>query len=87
MPDHKVALSLLRLSGPLAVTSANLSGHANTTTAQNVLQQLDGRIDLILDGGCTPGSQPSTVVLCTGRRPFILREGPFSLDDIRAALA
>ena len=87
MPDHSVALSLLRLAGPLAVTSANLSGQANTTTAQEVFQQLHGRIDLILDGGCTPGSRPSTVVNCTGRRPVILREGPVSIDDIQAALA
>jgi L-threonylcarbamoyladenylate synthase len=87
MPDHPVALSLLRTTGPLAVTSANLSGQANTTTAQDVLQQLDGRIDLILDGGRTPGGQPSTVVLCTGRRPIILREGPVGMLEIESVLA
>lgn len=66
MPDHPIALEILRRAGPLAVTSANLSGHPNTTTAQEVAAQLGGLIPLILDGGVTPGGQPSTVLDCTG---------------------
>ena len=61
IPDHPVALALLQTVGPLAVTSANLSGMPNTTTTEEVLAQLDGRVDLILDGGKTPGGVPSTV--------------------------
>ena len=86
MPDHPVALALMRLSGPLAVTSANLSGGANAVTAEQVLEQLGGRIPLILDGGQTPGGSPSTVVDCTGAEPRILRQGPISLKEIRKAL-
>ncbi|MCB2178468.1 threonylcarbamoyl-AMP synthase [bacterium] len=83
MPDHPVALALLRASGPLAVTSANLSGHENTTTAEEVLAQLSGRFDLLLDGGSTPGGVPSTVVDMTGERPVVLRQGPITIhpDD------
>ena len=87
MPDHPVALDLLRQSGPLAVTSANLSGRENTVTAQEVLSQLRGRIHLILDGGRVPGGVPSTVVDCTGEQPVILRQGPITLEAIQAALA
>lgn len=80
MPDHPVALALLRATGPLAVTSANLSGHENTTTAGEVLAQLSGRFDLLLDGGTTPGGVPSTVVDMTGERPVVLRQGPIEIN-------
>lgn len=87
IPDHPLALKLLRLSGPLAVTSANLSGKPSCTTAEEVLAQLGGRIPLILDGGRTPGGIPSTVVDCTGLEPNILRPGPISLQEIMEALS
>jgi len=87
IPDHPVALSLLKLVGPLAVTSANLSGNANANTAQQVLDQLDGRIHLILDGGQTPGGVPSTVADCTGPETLILREGPISLVELKVVLS
>lgn len=83
MPDHPAALALLRAAGPLAVTSANLSGEASPSTAEEVLAQLGGRIPLILDGGRTPGGRPSTVVDCSGPEPKILRQGPIKLEDLR----
>ena len=86
MPNHPVALTLLRQAGPLAVTSANISGQENTNTAQEVLAQLDGRIHLILNGGIAPGGVPSTVVDCTGHEPVILREGPITQDEIKKVL-
>jgi L-threonylcarbamoyladenylate synthase len=86
MPDHPVALDLLRQSGPLAVTSANLSGRENTVSAQDVLNQLRGRVHLVLDGGRIPGGVPSTVVDCTGAEPILLRKGPITLEAIQAAL-
>lgn len=86
MPDHPVALMLLKNTGPMAVTSANLSGSPDSHTAQEVLGQLGSRIDLILDGGKTPGGVPSTVVDCTGEHPVILRSGPLSLEDLLAVL-
>lgn len=83
IPNHVDALTLLGLTGPLAVTSANLSGGENTSSAAQVAAQLSGRIDLILDGGITPGGQPSTVVDCTSETLAILRSGPISQDEIQ----
>ena len=82
MPDHPLALALLRAAGPLATTSANLSGGADTQTAAEVLAQLDGRLDLILDGGACPGGVPSTVVDCTGADVRILRQGAIPAEEI-----
>lgn len=79
IPDHPDAIALLRQIGPLAVTSANLSGHPNTSTAEEVFAQIGERVDLILDGGKTPGGVPSTVVDLTGDSPKILREGPVKI--------
>jgi L-threonylcarbamoyladenylate synthase len=85
IPNLNVARELLRLTGPLAVTSANLSGQTSPSTAKGVYAQLDGRVPLILDGGVTPGGIPSTVVDCSGKEPVIVREGPISLEEIMAA--
>jgi L-threonylcarbamoyladenylate synthase len=87
MPDHPLALSLLCATGPLAVTSANRSGMENANTAQEVMDQLGGRIHLILDGGRVPGGVPSTVVDCTRSELVILREGPISLESMQRVLA
>jgi L-threonylcarbamoyladenylate synthase len=84
VPDHSVALSLLSQTGPLAVTSANLSGSSNARTAHEVMKQLKGRIHLIVDGGRTPGGVPSTVVDCTSLNPVILRHGPIPEGEILA---
>ena len=86
VPDHEFALQLLKMTGPLGVTSANISGQENTTTADEVLLQLDGRIHLLIDGGTTPGSVPSTVVDCTTLEPVILRAGPISESDIQSVI-
>ncbi|MDP2974583.1 MAG: L-threonylcarbamoyladenylate synthase, partial [Anaerolineales bacterium] len=86
VPDHPVARALLRAAGPMAVTSANLSGQASPSTAEEVLVQLVGRIALIIDGGKTPDGVPSTVVNCAGAEPQILREGPITLAQIKAIL-
>ena len=86
MPNHDLLRKLITLVGPMAVTSANLSGQANTASAQAVLAQLDGRIDLLLDGGPTPGDIPSTVVDCTGEKPRVLRWGVISRERLEAAL-
>ena len=87
VPDHPVARALLHATGPMAVTSANISGEANPITAEEVMRQLNGRIPLILDGGETPGGVPSTVVNCLGTEPVILREGPITKKDIQFVLA
>lgn len=82
IPDHTVARALLRAAGPMAVTSANISGQASPSTAEEVFAQLGGRIPLIIDGGRTPGGVPSTLVDCTGAELKILREGPITLGDL-----
>ena len=87
MPDHPLALALLRVTGPLAVTSANRSGEASAVTAREVVGQLGGRIGLVLDGGQTPGGVSSTVVDCSGHTPVILRQGPISLEELQQALS
>lgn len=87
VPDHPVALALLGAVGsPLAATSANLSGQAAPLTAQDVVGQLGGRIDLILDGGPCPGGVPSTVALVSPQGVQILRRGPLNQDVLSAVL-
>jgi L-threonylcarbamoyladenylate synthase len=86
MPDHPVARDLLRATGPMAVTSANLSGQPSPTTAQEVFAQLSGRINLVIDGGRTPGGVPSTLVDPAGGEIKILREGPISMKQILSAI-
>jgi len=86
VPDHEIARALLQAAGPMAVTSANLSGAQSPVTAQEVFEQLAGRIPLIIDGGRTPGAVPSTVVDCTAPELRIVREGPVALEDLLAAL-
>ena len=87
VPDHEVARALLRAAGPMAVTSANISGQPSPSTAEEVFAQLNGRIELIIDGGKTPGGVPSTVVDCTNNQIKILREGPISLEEIKLKLS
>ena len=86
VPDHEVARALLRAAGPMAVTSANISGEQSPVTAEEVYEQLGDRIDLIIDGGKTPGGVPSTLVDSTTSELKVLREGPVSLEDLLSAL-
>ena len=87
IPDHPVARELLRAAGPMAVTSANISGQPSPSTAQEVFDQLNGRIELIIDGGRTPGGVPSTVVDCSGSEIKVLREGPIALEQILSVIS
>jgi L-threonylcarbamoyladenylate synthase len=84
MPNLDFTLKLLRQTGPLATTSANISGGIDPTTAAEVLTQLGGRVDLILDGGTTPGGVASTILAVTNEEMIILRRGPVALSDIEA---
>lgn len=86
MPDHAFARDLLRSAGPLATSSANISGESNPLNAQQVFEQLNGRVELILDGGQVPGGIPSTVVDCTQNPPKILRHGAVSAEEIQRVL-
>jgi L-threonylcarbamoyladenylate synthase len=84
MPDHPLALELLRATGPLPVTSANRSGAGATGDPDEVWSQMQGRIDALLDGGLCPGGKESTVVDLEGH---VLREGAIPADAVREALA
>jgi L-threonylcarbamoyladenylate synthase len=86
VPDHPDALALMDITGPLAVTSANISGKQTTRTAKDVLSQLNHRIHLIIDGGQTPGGVPSTVVDCTSEKITILRPGPLTLPQLEKVI-
>ena len=87
VPDHPVALALLRACGrPLAAPSANRSGRPSPTLAAHVLADLDGRVELILDGGPTRHGLESTVLDLTGRRPLLLRRGAVTWEHLRALL-
>ena len=82
-PDHALARGLIRAVGcPLAAPSANLSGRPSPTTAGAVLEDLDGRIEAVLDGGpCRRGIE-STVVDCTGAEPRLLRLGAVAAEEL-----
>ena len=79
MPSHPIALGLIRESGvPLAAPSANRSSQLSPTRAEHVLAGLNGRIDMILDGGPTQRGIESTVVDLTTDPPTLLRPGPIT---------
>jgi L-threonylcarbamoyladenylate synthase len=86
VPAHKVAQQLLAAVGrPVAAPSANRSGHVSPTSADHVLADLSGAIDLVLDGGPTPLGLESTIVECSGT-PRLLRLGGIPRAEIERAL-
>ncbi len=86
MPDNKTARALIRAAGvPVAAPSANASGRPSPTTAQHVLQDMDGKIPLILDGGSCKYGLESTVVSCVGT-PTILRPGVVTQGMLEAVV-
>ncbi|WP_199423459.1 L-threonylcarbamoyladenylate synthase [Actinotalea solisilvae] len=83
MPDHPAALALLRRTGPLAVSSANRTGHPAATTAAQAHDQLGTSVAVYLDGGTAPGGVASTIVDATG--PLrVVRAGAIGLEALRA---
>ena len=87
VPNHPIALELLRIAGiPLAAPSANLSTQLSPTRAEHVLRGLDGKIDLILDGGPTTGGIESTVLDVTTDPPTLLRPGLVTRAMLEAAI-
>ncbi|MDE5943319.1 MAG: threonylcarbamoyl-AMP synthase [Clostridia bacterium] len=85
VPLHDGAQKFLKyLNLPIAAPSANISKHVSPVTAQHVFFDLDGRIELILDGGKCSGGIESTVLDCTGEKPVILRSGLVTREMIEA---
>lgn len=87
MPSHPVARALIRAAQtPIAAPSANRSGRPSPTTAAHVLEDMEGRIPLILDGGPCEVGLESTVVDVTGARPRILRPGGVTLEMLEGVV-
>lgn len=86
MPLHPVALELLRDVGPMAVSSANRTGHAPATTAAEAERQLGNDVAVYLDGGPSGDPVPSTIVDLTGTDPLVLREGAVTADQVSEVL-
>ncbi|MBN1954654.1 MAG: threonylcarbamoyl-AMP synthase [Anaerolineae bacterium] len=87
LPDLPLARDLIRAAGGvLAVTSANRSGEPACLTAEQVLKQLGGQIELIVDGGESSGKIASTVLDCTVSSPVVLRQGTIPENAIRRVL-
>jgi tRNA threonylcarbamoyl adenosine modification protein (Sua5/YciO/YrdC/YwlC family) len=90
LPDHPLPRDLARLLGPLAASSANVTGRPPATTAQMVIESLSDVVSLVVDDGPVRGGVASTVVDCSGsaaQAPVVLREGAIASSEIFAALA
>lgn len=84
MPRHPIALGLIKSSNtPIAAPSANLSGAPSPTIAKHVIDDQNGRIDMIIDGGSTGVGLESTVLDLTGDIPMILRPGGITMEDLK----
>lgn len=87
IPSHPVARALIKLSGvPVAAPSANVSGSPSPTTARHCITDLNGRVDMILDGGKCGVGLESTVVSLTGSVPRLLRPGAVTAEALREVL-
>ncbi len=86
MPDDEIALAVLERTGPLAVSSANLSGRPAARDADEAEAMLGEHVEVIVDAGTTLGAEASTIVDCTGSQGRILRRGAISLDELNAVL-
>lgn len=87
VPAHPVALALIAAAGrPIAAPSANRSGHVSPVTAAHVVADLEGRVDLVVDGGRCAAGLESTIVSFLGERPALLRPGALARDDIERVL-
>ena len=86
VPDHPICLAIIQhLGNPIIGTSANISGQPAALTAEEVGQQLGGKIDFIVNGGKCPGGKESTVVDATCEPPIILRQGIIPSHEIDKA--
>ena len=84
MPNHKIPLMLVDASNlPIAAPSANLFTRPSPTTAQHVIDDLDGHVDIVLDGGSCPIGLESTVLDLTSANPILLRPGGVSVESLK----
>ncbi|MER6786979.1 L-threonylcarbamoyladenylate synthase [Streptomyces sp. NPDC000658] len=83
MPLHPVAIELLTEVGPMAVSSANLTGHPAPENCDYAQEMLGDSVSVYLDGGPTPGNVPSSIVDVSREVPLLLRAGAISADELR----
>ncbi|WP_340376168.1 L-threonylcarbamoyladenylate synthase [Streptomyces sp. SS7] len=83
MPLHPVAIELLTEVGPMAVSSANLTGHPAPENCDYAQEMLGDSVSVYLDGGPTPGNVPSSIVDVSREVPLLLREGAITADELR----
>lgn len=86
MPAHDIAREILERTGPLAVSSANVTGMPAATDADQAEQMLGDGVDVIVDAGVSPGGEASTIVDVTGSQGRVLRRGALSLEELNAVL-
>jgi len=86
MPANRIAIALIEASNPISAPSANLSGRPSPTTAEHVLQDLDGCIEMVLDGGPTGVGVESTILDMTAKPYKILRPGGVTLEDLKGVI-
>lgn len=87
IPDDDVARELLDRTGPLAVSSANLSGMPAATTAGEAISMLGSSVRVVLDGGPVAGTGASTIIAATGDQPRLLRAGAIPTEELRTFLS
>ncbi len=86
MPDDEIALAVLERTGPLAVSSANVTGRPAAHDADEAETMLGDAVSVIIDSGPTGGADPSTIVDATGDRGRILRRGALAIEELNAVL-
>lgn len=87
LPGHPIARLIARESGrPLTATSANFSGQPECVTADEVIGQIGVKIDAVIDGGVTPGENPSTIIDVTCNPPAVLRDGAITRKSLAEIL-
>ncbi|MGC8600074.1 MAG: L-threonylcarbamoyladenylate synthase [Nitrososphaeria archaeon] len=85
MPAHPIALKLIEISEtPIAAPSANISGKPSPTNGSTVIEELNGKVDVIIDAGETFFGVESTIVDITRNPPVLLRPGPFTIEELRS---
>jgi L-threonylcarbamoyladenylate synthase len=86
MPNHPIAIELLRDVGPMAVSSANISGRPAAVTAEQARNQLGDLVEVYLDAGPSEQQAASTIVDLTGAHPRVLRSGPIAVESVAEVL-
>ena len=87
IPKNRIAVSLIRQSGmPITSPSANITGNSPSLCREEILKELNGEIDMIIDGGRSNSAVPSTVVDLSGKDPVIIRHGRISQTEIERVL-